>query len=115
MSESKILKIKTFNFPEFEKWYNNGEFGKVNYEEEIGGITCKIAITGWGCNGNPFNDFEVAISTSSNPTNIYSDKIIHHKKRIRYDDTNSIKEWYEEITKKVNQEWIQYIYNKFLE
>lgn len=114
MSE-KILRIKQFHFPSFEDWYGKGEFGTVSYEEEIGGITCKVAITGWGCNGNHNNDFEIAVSTSSNPTNIYSDKIIHHRKRIAYDDMDAIRNWYEDVTLKVNQEWMQYIYDKFLE
>lgn len=115
MSEPKFLKIKTFHFPSFEDWYKDGEFGEVSYTEEIGEITCKIAITGWGCNGNPLNDFEVAVSTCLNPTNIYSDKIICHRRKIRYDNTEEIREWYDEVTKKVNQEWMQYIYDKFLE
>lgn len=115
MQEQKILKIKTFHFPSFEEWYHNGEFEKVTYTETIGGITCKIAETAWGCNGNPYNDYEVAVSTASNPTNIYSHKIIHHKRQIRYDDVHAIKKWYEEVTGKVNQEWMQYIYDMFLE
>lgn len=111
----KILRIKQFHFPSFEEWYGDGIMGKVNYEETIGGLTCRIAESAWGCNGNPYNDYEVAVSSSGNPLNIYSPKIIHYKKKIRYDNTEEIKNWYEKTTNKVNQDWMQYIYNQFLE
>ncbi len=113
--ETRILRIKQFHFPSFEDWYKDGEMGHVDYTEELGGLTCRIAESSWGCNGNCYNGYEAAVSTASNPLNIYNPKIIHHKKNIRYDDLDAIRNWYEETTKKVNQEWMQWVYDNFLE
>lgn len=108
---NEIQKVKLFNFPTFKEWVEKGK----EWTQTIGDYTCKVATVAWGCNGNPKNDYKVAISTYSNPTNIYAPKIFSDCISCDVEDTYSLQNWYERATMDANEKWSSYITKIYFE
>lgn len=96
------IKVKTFNFPSFEEWRNN----EYKYSTSIGVFKCVIKPV---CLGNGETTYAIAVAADPLPTNIYVDKIIYHAFEVKREQTDILKVWYENIIKRVNQEWSDYI------
>ena len=103
------MKAKIFNFPSFDEWVKQ----KCEWIGYIKEFTCKVAVVGWGCNGNKYNDYQMAISVYNNPTNIYTPKIYNNSIRITFDDKEKLKIWYENAIEEANAEWEKYIVSYF--
>ena len=115
------MNIKEFNFPTFEEWNNIGRgYGgcdceKRNYQASLGDFNLHIRASGW-CTptdgSSSYTEYQIAISTSHNPLNIYSETIFN--KYHKYYSQNEFKDrdlqyWYEDVTCKANEAFKKYI------
>lgn len=105
-----MMTVKKFNFPTFEGWNKGNE-----WSQKIGSFTCRVATVGWGCNGNTKNDYQIAISKSDNPLNIYSPKLFNDFISCDVKDNNSLQYWYENAIKNANSKWEKYILETYFE
>lgn len=96
------IKVKTFDFPSFEEWRNN----EYKYSTSIGVFKCVIEPFCWG---NGETTYAIAVAADPIPTNIYVNKIIYHVVEIKSEQTDILKVWYENIIKRVNREWADYM------
>lgn len=103
------ISVKCFDFPLFDEWVKQ----KCEWIGHINEFTCKVAVVGWGCNGNRYNDYQLAISVCDNPTNIYSPKIYNNFNKCKFDDKENLKIWYESAIENANFEWEKYIMSYF--
>ena len=104
------MQIRKFNIPSFEDWNNNME-----YKESIGDYTCKIAVVGYGCNGNTTNEFTTCIANYNNPTNIGVPKVFSSELECERNDFEKIKNWYNDVKEEANKVWEKYIIGTYFE
>ena len=106
--------IKKWNFPKFNDWHNNGK----NYSEVIGDYKVSVKSTGFYTGSPPSTTYELAISTSSIPTNIYAYKAVHIIKSIVYHNDDKkykqdIKTWYDKSIELAQTKWEEYLLNEY--
>lgn len=101
------MQIKLFSFPPFNEWLNQDK----DWIGKVGDYYCRVCIFSWeeksAC-------YIVAISTSSNPSNIYSKCQFRETRRIDYTDTELLQLWYNQTTQKANEEFSKHIFNTYL-
>lgn len=95
------MTIKTFDFPPFEEWNKTRK-----YAQKIGDYTCTISIVIYGLDKDYY---DAAVANSDNPINIYADDIFFERIRCNTSDEKTLKEWYEEVIVKLNNEWKKFI------
>lgn len=98
------MNIVKWNFPTFEEWHKNND----KYDGSIGDYYCAIRAVTW-YQDKPKAEYMCAISTSSNPLNIYSEKIVRISSTIEYEDLIGLQAWYESTIKSVQVGWEKYI------
>lgn len=98
------MTIKTFDFPSFEEWNKTQE-----YKQKIGDYACSISIETFGPKGDPRNNFQVAIANADYPTN----KMFSEMNYNILDET-TLKEWYEEVIVKLNDEWKKFVLETYI-
>ncbi len=103
-----MSEVKLFQFPSFEEWQRR----KFKWSGKIGAFYCEIRSTCWG---NDKTWYGCAISTYSNPLNIYVDPVVRCNFEWNHENLSDLKAWYEEVTHKVNEKWSAYIREKYLE
>ena len=99
------MNIAKWDFPSFEQWNK-----RRVYNGSIGDYNCSIRVFSW--NGDEAT-YVCAISTSSNPLNMYVDKIVESDVNIKYDDNDSLQKWYNRVTKYTQTKWEEYIMNTY--
>ena len=101
------MKIRNFNFPEFEEWYKTKE-----YEEKIGAYTCAIRIF---MSGYDENTYVAAISANANPINVYAKKEISDCISCDRYDEQKLQKWYNKVTSAFNEEWAQFLLKTYFD
>lgn len=102
------MTIKIFDFPSFEEWNKTQE-----YTQKIGDYTCRIGVVTFWTREDPRNDYQAAIANFDCPTNIYVPKIFSEKITYNISDEKNLKEWYETVIVKLNDEWKKFILEKY--
>lgn len=106
------VKVKNFDFISFEKWKEQ----KFKWENKLGDFYCKISLFELNCSGDG-NTYVAAISTGSNPTNIYSDCVYRVKSQLidSVYNEDKLKDWYNSVVTEIKVIWEQYIILTYLE
>lgn len=99
--------IKSFSIPSFEEWDRN----ERNYKETLGDYTIQIEPFSWS-EGKV--TYASAIAKYDVPNNIWVEKIFHDRMDCDPRDTEFVKMWYNNTTKKAQDRWIDYISKKYL-
>ena len=102
-----MANIINWNFPTFEEWCECNK----EYEGTIGDYNCHIRAFSW-CDKE--TEYMCAISTSLNPLNIYSDKIVRYSKTVGWDDEDQLRSWYEQTIKETQIVWEKYINEMYI-
>lgn len=104
------MKVKTFNFPTFEIWNETKEF-----EQKIGDYACVIEVVfAWGSK-DVKSTFLAAIANNDVPTNIYVRKVASSSIDCYLSDEKTLKQWYEKVTAKLNEQWCDFIMKNYID
>ena len=104
--------IKKWKFQDADEWYTQVR----NHEDctiKLGNYYCRIGIFSWKDDGTAC--YQAAISTSTNPLNIYSNQIIRKSATLISRDEEDVKRWYKRITMEIEKEWDEYVAKTYLE
>lgn len=120
------MNIKKFVFPTFEEWNtghgcDNREFEKRDYQTSVGDYNLHIRATSWyspNNNNDAYAQYQLGISTSNNPLNIYSNTIVNEYHKYYYENPfneRDLEIWYNEVTVKANNDFKEFIMKNYCE
>ena len=112
------MRVKTFDFPSFEEWFNtnmnNLNSNDYGFKNNIGSYVADISPFCWYPDSVTYM---AAIACSHNPHNIYAPSISKKYTFRYYRDKHSIddlRKWYQEVCIKLNEDFANYIYETYL-
>ena len=94
------MAIKTFDFPTFEEQKKT-----YNYYQKIGDYTCSISILKFGVK----DVWQEAVAITNYPINN-----MINEKLDNIPDEKTLKQWYQAVIVKLNQEWKRFILETYL-
>lgn len=105
--------IKKIIFPTFKEWNETKteQNERRDYRTNLGDYHIHIRADSWG---NNYSNYALAISTSANPLNIYSEKIMHRDyKHYSEDDLTRLENWFNSVTAEANDVFAAYITKEY--
>ena len=106
----KKIRIRTFDFIKFEDWIKKDSL-KREWIGHVGEYNCKVAAVSWGPNDTQYC---IAISTDSNPTNIYANQIYRDGIRCNYTEVDKLRDWFNKATNEANIMFTEYIMRQYI-